>query len=116
MQKAAAQRYVGEKVDILARVHTMLESMDGIDFLAFVPRGGASITLPLAQHLSIFGHAIVTIGIRGLPQEAADLHVARARVDALPGAFDDGARMLHEHVEHFAIAKLRRNRASLADS
>ena len=94
----------------------MRESMDGIEFLAFVPRGGAGITLPLAQHFSILGHAIVTIGIRGLPQEAADLHVARARVDALPGAFDDGARMLHEHVEHFAIAKLRRNRASLADS
>ena len=58
----------------------------------------------------------MTIAIRGLPQEAADLHVARALVDALRGAFDDGARMLHEHVmEHFAIANLRGNRASLAD-
>ena len=80
MQKAAVQGYVGE---ISARVHTMLESMDGIDFLAFVPRGGADITLPLAQHLSILGHTIVTIAIRGLPQEAAHLHVARARVDVL---------------------------------
>ena len=69
MQKAAVQGYVGEKVDISARVHAMLESMGGIDFLAFVPRGGAGITLPLAQHLSILGHAIVTITIRGLPQE-----------------------------------------------
>ena len=42
--------------------------------------------------------------------------MARALVDALRGAFDDGARMLHEHVmEHFAIANLRGNRASLAD-
>ena len=32
-QKAAIQGYVGEKVDISARVHTMLENMDGIDFL-----------------------------------------------------------------------------------
>ena len=75
MQKAAVQGYVGEKVDISARVHTMLENMDGIDFLAFVPRGGSGMTLPLAQHLSILGHAIVTIAIHGLPQEAADLHV-----------------------------------------
>ena len=93
----------------------MLESMDGIDFLAFVPRGGSGITLPQAQHLSILGHAIVTIAIRGLAQEASDLHVARARVDALRGAFDDGARILDKHViEHFAIGNLRGNRARLA--
>ena len=86
----------------------MLESMDSIDFLAFVPRGGSGITLPQAQHLSILGHAIVTMAIHGRPQEAADLHVARVRVDALRGAFDDGARMLHDHVmEHFSIANLR---------
>ena len=116
MQKAAAQGYVGEKVDISARVHTMLDNMDGIYFLAFVPRGGSGMTLPLAQHLSILGHAIVTIAIHGLPQEAADLHVERVRVDALRGAFDDGARMLHDHMmEHFSIANLRTNRARLAD-
>ena len=79
----------------------MLENMDGIDFLAFVPHGGSGMTLPLVQHLSILGHAIVTIVIHGLPQEAADLHVARVRVDAVGGAFDDGARLLHDHVmEH----------------
>ena len=33
MQKAAVQGYVVEKVDISPRVHTMLENMDGIDFL-----------------------------------------------------------------------------------
>ena len=56
------------------------------------------------------------IAIRGIPQEAADLHVARVRVDALRGALDDGARMLHDHVmEHFSIANLRTNRARLAD-
>ena len=75
MQKAAVQRYVGEKVDISARVRTLLENMDGIDFLSFVPRGASGITLPLAQHLRILGHAIVTIAIHGLPQEAAHLHV-----------------------------------------
>ena len=37
--KAAVQGYVGKKVDISARVHTMLENMDGRDFLAFMPRG-----------------------------------------------------------------------------
>ena len=106
MQKAPVQGYVGEKVDISAWVHAMLENMDGIYFLAFVQRG-SGMTLPLAQHLSILGHAIVTIAIHGLPQEAADLHVARARVDALRGAFDDGARMLHDHVmEHFSICLL----------
>ena len=74
------------------------------------------MTLPLAQHLSILGHALVTIAIYRLPQEAAELHVARVRVDAVRGAFDDGARMLHDHVkEHFSIAILRTNRARLAD-
>ena len=116
MQKAAVQGYVGEKVDISPRVHAMLEHMDGIDFLAFVPRGGSGMTLPLAQHLSILGHALVTIAIHGLPQEAAELHVARVRVDALRRAFDDGANMLHDHVmEHFSTANLRANRARLAD-
>ena len=58
----------------------------------------------------------MTIAIHGLQQEAADIHVARVRVDALRGAFDDGARMLHDHVmEHFSIANLRTNRARLAD-
>ena len=43
-------------------------------------------------------------------------HVARARVDALRGAFDDGARMLHEQVmANFAITNLRENRARLVD-
>ena len=107
MQKAAMQGYVGEKVDISPRVHTMLEHMDGIDVPAFVPRGGSGMTLPLSQHLSILGHALVTIATHGLPQEAAELHVARVRVHALHGAFDDGARMLHDHVmEHFSIANL----------
>ena len=73
MQKAAVQGYVGEKVGISP--HTMLENMDGIDFLAFVPRGGSGMTLSLAQHLSILGHTLVTIAIHGLPQEAAELHV-----------------------------------------
>ena len=42
--------------------------------------------------------------------------MARARVDALRRAFGDVARMLHDHVmEHFSIANLRGNRASLAD-
>ena len=58
----------------------------------------------------------MTVAIHGLSQEAADLHVARARVDALGGAFDDGARMLHDHVmEHFSNVNLRGNRARLAD-
>ena len=69
MQKAAVQGYVGEKVDISPRVHAMLEHMDGIGFLAFVPRGGSGMTLPLAQHLNILGHALVTIAIlRRKPQ------------------------------------------------
>ena len=90
--------------------------MYGIDILDFVPRSGSGITLPLAQHLSIFGHAIVTIATRGLRQEAADLHVARARVDALCAAFDYGAMMLNDHVmERFAIADSCGNRARLAD-
>ena len=71
MPKAAVQGYVGEKVDISPRVHTMLEHMDGIDLLAFVPRGGSGMTLPLAQHLSILGHALVTIAIHGLPMLSA---------------------------------------------
>ena len=116
MQKAAVQGYVGKKVDISPRVHTMLENMDGIDFVTFVPRGGSGMTLPLAQHLSILGHALVTIAIYRLPQEAAELHVARVRVDALHGSFDDGARMLHDLViEHFSIENLHTNRARLAD-
>ncbi|CAN0600076.1 unnamed protein product, partial [Laminaria digitata] len=53
MQKAAVQGYVGAAVDISDGVHVMLEAMDGINFLAFTPRGGAGITLPLAHHLSI---------------------------------------------------------------
>ena len=116
MQKSAVQEYVGDKVDISARVHTMLENMDGIDFLAFVPRGGSGMTLPLAQHLSNLGHAIVTIAIHGLLQEAADLHVARVRVDALREAFDDEARMLRDHVMGaFLHRYLRGNLARLAD-
>ena len=42
--------------------------------------------------------------------------MARVRVDALRGAFDDGARMVHDHVmEHFSTANLRANRTRLAD-
>ena len=73
---------------------------------------GSDITLPLAKHLNMFGRAIVTMAIHGLPQKAADLHAARARVDALRATFDDGARMPHDHVmEHFGIVNVRGNRA-----
>ena len=51
MQRVGVQGYVGDTVDISTRVHTMLESLDGIDLLAFVPRGGASVSLRLLQHL-----------------------------------------------------------------
>ena len=58
----------------------------------------------------------MTIAIHELRQEAADLHVVRVRVDALRGAFDNGARMLHDHaMEHFSVENLRTNRARLAD-
>eukprot|EP00904_Undaria_pinnatifida_P011893 jgi/Undpi1/7834/HiC_scaffold_23.g10307.m1 len=67
MQTAAGQGYVGDTVDISARVHTMLEILDGIDFLAFVPRGGAGVNPPLSQHLCILGHAIITVATRGFP-------------------------------------------------
>ena len=57
----------------------------------------------------------MTIAIHGLQQEAADIHVARVRVDALRGAFDDGARMLHDHVmKHFSIANHPADGARLA--
>ncbi|CAN0580305.1 unnamed protein product, partial [Laminaria digitata] len=87
MQKAAVQGYVGAAVDISDGVHVLLEAMDDINFLAFTPRGGAGITLPLAYHLSILGHAIVTIVTRGFPQDATDLHVAHARLENLRDSF-----------------------------
>ena len=71
MEKAAVQGYVGDTVDISVDEHRMLESMDGIEFLSFTPRGGAGVALPLAQHLSILGHAIVTIASRGFPQASS---------------------------------------------
>ena len=55
MEKAAVQGYVGDTADISVDVHRMLETMDGIDFLALTLRGGAGITLPLAQHFEHFG-------------------------------------------------------------
>ena len=51
MRRAAVQRHVGGTMDISARVHTMLETLDAKDFVAFVPRGGAGVNLPLSQHL-----------------------------------------------------------------
>ena len=117
MQRAAVQGYVGDTVDISARVHTMLEILDGIDFLAFVPRGGAGVHLPLSQHLCVLGHAFITAATRGFPQDAADLHVAHARVEALRVAFEFGAEMLNSLViEHYAIANSWGNRARLAES
>ena len=103
--------YVGDTVDISARVHTMLESLDAIDSLAFVPRGEVGVNLPLSHHLCILGHAIVTVATRGLPQDAADVHVARARVEALRVAFELGGKTLNTHVmEHYAIANSQGSR------
>ena len=82
-EKAAVQGYVGNTMDISVDVQRMLETMDGIDFLAFTPRGRAGIALPLAQHLSILGPAIVTIASHGLPQDTGELPIARARLDGL---------------------------------
>ena len=36
------QGYLGDTAAISVDVHRMLETMDGIDFFAFAPRGGAS--------------------------------------------------------------------------
>lgn len=114
MEKAAVQGYVGDTVDISVDEHRMLESMDGIEFLSFTPRGGAGVALPLAQHLSILGHAIVTIAARGLPQDAGGLPVARARVEGLRQAFSEGAALNQHVVEHYEIADRPANRARLA--
>ena len=88
MQKSAVHRYVGDTVGISARVHTMLEGIDGIDFLAFVPRSRSGITFPLAQHLSILRHAIEAIATRGLPQEAALCHRRQPREPDQAGGSD----------------------------
>ena len=115
IEKAAVQGYVQDTVDISVDVHRMIETMDGIDFLAFTPRGGAEIALPLPQYLSILGHAIVTIASRGLPQDASELPVARARMDGLRHAFCEGTTLLNQHViEHYAIADRPANRTRLA--
>ena len=63
MEKATVQGYVGDTVDISVNFHRMLETMDGIDFLAYTPRGGAGITLPRAQHRDMLGHAIAIVTI-----------------------------------------------------
>lgn len=83
IQKADVQRYMGDTVDISTGAHTMLESIDVIDFLAFASRGGGGIKRLLAQHLGILGHAIVTIAARGFPHDPAELQAVRARVEAL---------------------------------
>ena len=84
--------------------------------MAFGPRGGAGVSLPLSQHNCVLGHALVTIAHRGFPQDAVDLHVTRARVEALRLAFELGAKMLNSHVmEHYAIANSRGNRVRLAE-
>ncbi|MEP5651119.1 MAG: hypothetical protein ABJL58_01875, partial [Nitratireductor sp.] len=115
MQGAAVQGYMGGSVNISAGVHGMSEALDDLHCLAFTPRGGAGITFPLAQYLSILGHAIVTITCRGLPQDGADLQVARARLEALARAFSAGATILNDHVmEHFAVADRPANLARLA--
>ena len=51
MRRAAVQRHVWDTVDIPARVHTVLETLDAMDFVAFVLRGGAGVNLQLSQHL-----------------------------------------------------------------
>ncbi|MEP4523786.1 MAG: hypothetical protein ABJ005_07240, partial [Alloalcanivorax venustensis] len=115
MQRAAVQGYVGASANISDGIHGMLEALDDLDFLAFTPRGGAGITLQLAQHLRILGHGIVTIASHGLPQDGADLQVARARLEALARAFSTGTTILNDHVmEHFAVADRPANRARLA--
>ena len=59
----------------------------------------------MAQCLSVLGHAIVRITARGLPQDAVDIHSARARVDTLRYAFNAGATIKNDHVmEDFAVA------------
>ncbi|MEP5247767.1 MAG: hypothetical protein ABJ111_11945 [Alphaproteobacteria bacterium] len=67
MQRAAVQGNVGASVNVSAGVHGVLEALDDLNFLAFSPLGGAGIAVPLAQHLNILGHAIITIASRGLP-------------------------------------------------
>ena len=76
--------------------------------LAYLPRGGAGVTLPLLQHLFILGHVIVTIATRGFPQDAADLRVTPSHVEALREALKFGVKMLNNHgMEHYAIANSR---------
>ena len=87
MEKAAVQGYAGDTVDISVDVHRLLETMDGIDFLAVIPPGREGIAMPMAQHSSTLGNVIVTIAVRGLPQDAGELPVARACVNKLRHAF-----------------------------
>lgn len=61
----------------------MLEPLYCVNFLCIAPRVGGGVTVPLAQRLSTLGYVTVTIAARGLPQDAANTHTARARVDAL---------------------------------
>ena len=81
---------MGDTVNISVDVQRILETMLDIHFLAFTPRGGAGIALKLTQHLSVVGHAIVTIAARGLPQGVVQLPFSRARVDGPPSVHRRG--------------------------
>lgn len=113
--QASVQVYVGDTVEISAAVHSMLEfgraSVSGPSNHA----GGGGIKLPLAQRLSVLGHAIVIIAARGLPQDAIDIHATHARVDALRHAFNAGATVQNDHaMENFVVADRPVHSARLA--
>lgn len=93
MQEAAVQVYVVNSVDVSADVRRMLASMEGIELQVFTPRGRVGIALTLTEYLGIPGKAIVTIDEHGLPQDAGEDSVARARVDDLWHAFSEAAEL-----------------------
>ena len=104
MQRAAVQWFVGTTINISAGVHGMSERWTTSTFSLHTARRDRhqpSIgTTP--EHL---GYATVTIASHELPQDGADIHIARARLEALGRVLSAEDTTLDDHViESFAIA------------
>lgn len=81
-----------------------------------MPHGGACVTIPVVVAHLRSGARDCNSRDACILQDAADLHVARAHVEALRVAFEFGTKMLNNHVmKHSDIVKSRGNRNRLAE-
>lgn len=114
-KKNTLQGLMYDSIDVTDSVADMSLNLQGFDPIDIGPRRAVDNSLKIGAHLNLLAGVLVTIGLRGLTDDAAAASCPRVRMGRVEQAFGAPITELEQHAwEDFASIWLTKNREIIA--